>query len=51
MPKKRTDYEGSIEEIRFSKIYINVNHLKKGRYEINITHHNKIIKTIYLTFN
>ncbi len=51
MPRKRTDYVGNIDELKFRKIYININHLKRGRYEINITHNNKIIKTIYLTFN
>lgn len=51
MSKKRIEYDGIIEELKFRKIYINVNHLKKGKYEIHITYKNKIIKTIYLTFN
>jgi len=41
--KKGTKYEGKIEELPGKKIYINVNHLKKGEYELNIVHKNKVV--------
>ncbi len=42
--KARKKYEGKIDELPDKKIYINVNNLEKGDYEINITHQNKLIK-------
>jgi hypothetical protein len=41
MPKK---YEAKIDELPSNKVYINVNHLEKGAYELNIVHKNKIVK-------
>jgi len=42
--KKETRYRGEIEKLPDKKIYINVNHLEEGDYEINITHQNKLVK-------
>ena len=42
---KKTRYEGQIEQIRNYKIYLNVNHLKKGHYHLKIICKNKIIKS------
>jgi len=42
--KKETKYQGEIEKLPNKKIYINVNNLEKGDYEINITHQNKLVK-------
>ena len=43
MKKKR--YEGQMEHIKNYKIYLNVNHLKKGHYHLKIIYRNKIIKS------
>lgn len=45
MTLKHTLYKGSVDTLPYSKIYINVKHLKKGLYELNITNKNKLIKT------
>lgn len=43
-PKKKTgSYEGNLEKFPHKKIYINVGHLEKGDYELNIVHKNKLI--------
>ncbi len=44
MAKKEEKYIAKIEKLPDKKIYINVNHLEKGNYEINIIHQNKLIK-------
>jgi hypothetical protein len=44
MPKKPMKYESKIEELPSNKIYINVNNMEKGNYELNIINHNKLIK-------
>lgn len=44
MQKKPIKYETKIEELPSNKIYINVNKLEKGDYELNIIHQNKLIK-------
>ena len=41
--KKNIRYEGKIEKLPDKKIYINVNHLEKGNYELNIINKNKLI--------
>ena len=41
--KKKIGYEGKIEKMPDKKIYINVNHLEKGNYELNIINKNKLI--------
>lgn len=45
MPKKnRIGYEGKLEKLPDKKIYININHLEKGNYELNIIHKNKLVR-------
>lgn len=42
--KKKYEYEGKLEKMPSQKILININHLEKGEYELNIIHKNKILK-------
>ena len=45
MSKKRKYYfEGHLENLPSQKIYLNINNLEKGRYELQIIHKNKILK-------
>lgn len=44
MLKKPVKYESNIEELPSNKIYINVNNMKEGDYELNIINQNKLIK-------
>lgn len=44
MLKKPVKYESKIEELPSNKIYINVNKMEKGDYELNIINQNKVIK-------
>lgn len=47
MPKKRIySYEGKLREFSSKKIYLNVNYLQEGKYELNIIHKEKLIKKI-----
>lgn len=41
--KKPTHYKGEIEDLKEKKIYINVNHLEKGDYQLDIIHKNKVL--------
>jgi hypothetical protein len=43
MPKKQIKYEAKIDKLPSNKVYINVNHLEKGDYELNIINENKLI--------
>lgn len=43
MPKTPSKYEAKMEKLPSKKIYINVNHLEKGDYELNIIYKNKLI--------
>jgi hypothetical protein len=44
MPRKKNiQYEGQIEKLPDKKIFINVNNLEKGDYELNIINKNKLI--------
>lgn len=43
MPQKYHKYEAKLKELPSKKIYINVNHLEKGEYELNIINQNKLI--------
>lgn len=43
MPKKAIKYEAKIDKLPSNKVYINVNHLEKGEYELNIINQNKLI--------
>jgi hypothetical protein len=47
--KKSNSLEGKLNALPDKKIYININHLEKGDYELNIIHHKKII--VKTTFN
>lgn len=44
MPKKVIKYEANIDKLPSKKVYINVNHLDKGDYELNIINENKLIR-------
>ena len=44
---KRKTYRESIRILPSTRIYLNVDQMKSGRYEIQIIHNQKIIKTIY----
>lgn len=44
MPQKITKYESKIDQLPSNKIYINVNKMEKGDYELNIINQNKLIK-------
>ncbi len=44
MSKKRCHYEADLNKPPSQKILININHLEKGEYELNIIHKNKILK-------
>jgi len=47
--KKKTKYVGKIEALPSKTIFINVNHLEKGSYELNIVQKNKLIlKTTFI---
>lgn len=41
--KQNTKYVTNIDHLPDKKIYINVNHLEKGNYELNIINNNKLI--------
>jgi hypothetical protein len=41
--KKITRWKGEIESLPEKKIYINVNHLEKGDYQLDIIHKNKVL--------
>ena len=49
MVKKKKSYVGELIYIPKHKIYLNVNHLEKGIYTLNIVYKNKVIKKT--TFN
>lgn len=45
MPKSNyIKYESKVEQLPTNKIYINVNKMEKGDYELNIINQNKLIK-------
>jgi hypothetical protein len=44
MPQKKIKYEAKIEQLPSHKIFLNVNKMEKGDYELNIVHENKLIK-------
>ena len=44
MPQKKMTYESKIDQLPSNKIFINVNKMEKGDYELNIIHQNKLIK-------
>jgi hypothetical protein len=42
--KKIKGYEAQIEKLPDKKIFLNINAMEKGDYELNIIHQNKLIK-------
>lgn len=42
--QKKVKYESKIDQLPSTKIYINVNNMEKGDYELNIVHRNVLIK-------
>lgn len=44
MPQKKIKYESEIEAFPSNKIFININKMEKGDYELNIIHQNKLVK-------
>jgi hypothetical protein len=44
MSVKKITYESRIDQLPANKIYINVNKMEKGDYELNIINQNKLIK-------
>ena len=44
MPQKKRKYESDINALPSNKIFININKMEKGDYELNIIHQNKLIK-------
>lgn len=43
MSKKQLKYIGNIDKLPAKSIYLNVNHLEKGDYELRIVNKNKLI--------
>jgi hypothetical protein len=41
---KNKQYETTVEKFFTKTIYLNVNHLEKGEYTLNIVYKNKVIK-------
>jgi len=44
MPQKKIVYESRINQLPSNKIYLNINKMEKGDYELNIVSQNKLIK-------
>lgn len=34
------------QELKYNKIYLNIDHLKNGEYELQILLNNKVVKTV-----
>lgn len=47
--KNRPHFEAKVEKLPDKIIYLNINHLEKGDYELNIINQKKVIKKT--TFN
>ncbi len=47
MEKKR--YEGVVKKVPSFEIFLNVNHLVKGKYKLKIINKNKVIKRTHFT--
>ncbi|MGJ8744370.1 hypothetical protein [Polaribacter sp.] len=43
---KKNDYEGKLQKVRSTSIYLNVDNLKKGNYILKIINKNNVIKKI-----
>jgi len=46
---KKEKLVGTIEKLPSTKIYLNINHLEKGIYDLNIIHKNRIIKSTHFS--
>lgn len=46
MKEDDNSLKGSIDNLPKKKIYLNINHLEDGLYEIKIIHNNKVIQQI-----
>lgn len=46
---KKKQYEGVIKKAPDFEIFLNVNHLEKGRYKLKIINKNKVIQRTYFT--
>lgn len=44
--QKGKKYDVKIEKLPDKKIYINVGHLEKGTYELNIVHKKKVVNKV-----
>ena len=45
MPKKKNhNYISELKQFPSTKVYLNVNYLEEGNYELHIIHKNKLIK-------
>ena len=44
MIKKKKTFEGNLEQFPRYNIYLNINHLYKGKYTLKIMNKNKVIK-------
>jgi len=42
-----TKYEGTLDKPTSKEIYLNVNHLEKGMYQLKIVYNNKVINTTH----
>ncbi|NNE03532.1 MAG: hypothetical protein HKN52_10235 [Eudoraea sp.] len=43
----KNKYEGSLDKFLSKDIYLNVNHLENGSYNLKIIHKDKVINTIH----
>ncbi|MCD2260948.1 hypothetical protein [Psychroserpens luteolus] len=46
MAKYNKVYKGDLKRFTDNKIYINVNYLKKGVYDLHIVYKNKVVKQV-----
>ena len=44
MKKRNTSLQGTLNDISENQIYLNINHLKNGQYDLKIMFNNKVIK-------
>jgi len=44
---KRIDYYNKIKVQPSSKVYLNIDYMKSGNYELQIINNKRVIKTIY----
>lgn len=44
MKQEESSLDGTLDSFPEKQIYLNINHLKNGRYTLKIIHKNKVIK-------